>query len=90
MSCQSQLVDVKAQTYSSLARQRGWDRLFPPMVKAWDVLGPLKPSFRGASFKGRGAVLAGVHDSNANYLRYLAAGEGSFTLLSTGTLVGGV
>ena len=87
VSCQSQLIDVKAQTYSSLARNRGWDKFFPPMAKAWDVLGPLKPEFRGANFKGRGAVVAGVHDSNANYLRYLAAGEESFTLLSTGTWI---
>jgi len=87
LSCQSQLVDVKAQTYSSLARDRGWDRLFPPMAKAWQILGPLKSHFRGASFRGRGNVLAGVHDSNANYLRYLATGQGSFTLLSTGTWI---
>jgi len=87
ISCQSQLVDVKAKTYSSLARNRGWDRLFPPMAKAWQVLGPLKPGFRGDSFRGHGNVLAGVHDSNANYLRYLAAGQGSFTLLSTGTWI---
>jgi sugar (pentulose or hexulose) kinase len=87
ISCQSQLVDVKARAYSSLARKRGWDRFFPPMAMAWDVLGPLKPEFRGANFQGRGAVLTGVHDSSANYLRYLAAGQGSFTLLSTGTWI---
>ena len=87
ISCQSQLVDVKARTYSSLARRRGWDRFFPPMAMAWDVLGPLKPEYRGGNFRGRGAVLTGVHDSNANYLRYLAAGQGSFTLLSTGTWI---
>ena len=87
ISCQSQLVDVKARTYSSLAHGRGWDNYFPPMAMAWDVLGPLKPDYRGGDFHGRGAVLAGVHDSSANYLRYLAAGEGSFTLLSTGTWI---
>ena len=32
-------------------------------------------------------VLAGVHDSNANYLRYLAGGQKKFTLLSTGTWI---
>ena len=57
ISCQSQLVDVKARTYSSLARQRGWDRLFPPMAKAWEVLGPLKADYRGANFRGDGRVL---------------------------------
>ena len=40
------------------------------------LVGPLLPEFRGRNFRGRGAVLAGVHDSNANYLRYLAAGVG--------------
>jgi sugar (pentulose or hexulose) kinase len=57
------------------------------MAMAWDVLGPLLPRYRGANFQGRGAVLTGVHDSSANYLRYLAAGQGSFTLLSTGTWI---
>ena len=87
LSCQSQLVDVKAQTYSSLVRGRGWERLFPPMARAWDAVGSLKAQFRGRNFRGDGKVLAGVHDSNANYLRYLAAGLGSFTLLSTGTWI---
>ena len=32
-------------------------------------------------------MLAGVHDSNANYLRYLAAGQKKFTLLSSGTWI---
>ncbi|MGE3830723.1 MAG: FGGY-family carbohydrate kinase, partial [Parvibaculaceae bacterium] len=87
ISCQSQLVDVLGGGYSSLAKARGWDRLMAPMARAWDVIGELKPEFRGSSFRGRGHVLAGVHDSNANYLRYLAAGRGGFTLLSTGTWI---
>ena len=87
ISCQSQLVDVLGGGYSSLAKARGWDRLMAPMAKAWDVIGELKPEFRRSDFRGRGHVLAGVHDSNANYLRYLAAGRGQFTLLSTGTWI---
>ena len=54
---------------------------------AWDAIGPLKPEFRSGTFRGKGRVLAGIHDSNANYLRYLAAGLGMFTLLSTGTWI---
>jgi sugar (pentulose or hexulose) kinase len=87
LACQSQLMDVRRSRFSSLARNRGWDKLFPPMARAWDDIGPLKPEFRGSAFRGEGRVLAGVHDSNANYLRYLAAGLGSFTLLSTGTWI---
>jgi sugar (pentulose or hexulose) kinase len=87
LSCQSQLMDVRENRFSSLARQRGWDRLFAPMAKAWEKAGELKPQFRGPGFRGRGVILAGVHDSNANYLRYLAAGLSSFTLLSSGTWI---
>jgi sugar (pentulose or hexulose) kinase len=87
LSCQSQLIDVQHNRFSSLARARGWDGSFPPVVKAWETIGMLKPEFRGPGFRGEGRVLAGVHDSNANYLRYLAAGFGQFTLLSSGTWI---
>lgn len=90
MCCQTQLMDVRSHTPSSLARGRGWDKLFAPMAKAWQVIGTLKPEFRGPGFRGVGEVLAGVHDSNGNYLRYLAAGLGEFTLLSTGTWIIGL
>ena len=87
MSCQSQLLDIARGGFSSLVKGQGWERLFPPMVKAWDDLGPLLPEFRGSSFRGHGRVLAGIHDSTANYMRYLAAGFTRFTLLSTGTWI---
>jgi sugar (pentulose or hexulose) kinase len=57
------------------------------MAWAWDTIGRLRLEFLGDSFRGEGRVLAGVHDSNANYLRYLAAGLAHFTLLSTGTWI---
>ena len=87
LSPQSQLMDIAHNRPSSLARAQGWDKLFAPMAKAWEVIGTLKPEFKSASFRGRGDVLAGVHDSNGNYLRYLAAGRNNFTLLSTGTWI---
>jgi sugar (pentulose or hexulose) kinase len=85
MSCQSHLMNVASGSYSSLAKRRGWDRLFPPMRNAWDVIGNLKPEFCGQGLRGRAAVLAGIHDSSANYVRYQSAGLEAFTLLSTGT-----
>jgi sugar (pentulose or hexulose) kinase len=57
------------------------------MAKAWETVGSLHGEFLGGGFRGRGAVLAGVHDSNANYLRYLAAGQKKFTLVSSGTWI---
>ncbi len=87
MSCQSHLVDMRDGGPSSMAKRFGWDKLYAPEAKAWEVIGILKPELGGADFKGRGEILAGVHDSNANFLRYLAAGQQHFTLLSTGTWI---
>jgi sugar (pentulose or hexulose) kinase len=87
LGAQTQLVDVGAGGFSSLAKARGWDRLFAPQVPPYQTLGVLTPELRSATLAGRAEVKAGVHDSNANYLRYLAAGIGDFTLLSTGTWI---
>ena len=87
MSCQSQLMDVRDNTFSSLSRLQGWDKLFAPWAKAWQLTGSLKPQYRKGGFRGSGQVLAGIHDSSGNYLRYLAGGRRHFTLLSTGTWI---
>jgi sugar (pentulose or hexulose) kinase len=81
MSCQSHLVDMRDGRASSLSKAVGWDKLFAPQANAWEMIG----HHRGLT--GEGRILAGVHDSNANYLRYLAAGLPHFTLLSTGTWI---
>jgi sugar (pentulose or hexulose) kinase len=87
MSCQTQLTNIATGSLSSLVRSQGWQDLFPPMVRSWEVIGQLLPAFRGAGFRGLGRVLAGIHDSSANYVRYLSAGLKAFTLLSTGTWI---
>jgi sugar (pentulose or hexulose) kinase len=85
MSCQTHLMDTRLQQPSAMARHLGWDRLFPPMAKAWQAIGTLLPQFRPAGFRGKGLVLGGVHDSTANFMRYVCAGLDRFTLVSTGT-----
>lgn len=87
LGAQTQLVEVASGGYSSLARSRGWDRLFAPPAPPFETVGTLSPAFGRAPLSGRAEVKAGIHDSNANYLRYLAAGLGDFTLLSTGTWI---
>ena len=87
MACQSQLLDVNTAAPSSLAIAQDWAKSFAPMRLAWDHLGKLNTEYAGEKFKGNAKVLTGVHDSNANYLRYLAGGLKNFTLLSTGTWV---
>ncbi len=85
MACQTHLLDIRARQPSRMARDLGWDRLFPRMAKAWEEIGTLKPEFRSAGFRGEGRVLGGVHDSTANFMRYVCAGLDRFTLVSTGT-----
>jgi sugar (pentulose or hexulose) kinase len=85
MSCQTHLMDTRTQTLSSLVKSQGWERLFPRMAKAWVTIGKLKPNFITEGFRGEGRVLGGVHDSTANFMRYLCAGLDRFTLVSTGT-----
>jgi sugar (pentulose or hexulose) kinase len=85
MSCQTHLMDTRSATPSLMARQLGWDPKFPRMAKAWERIGALKPEFTGAAFRGEGLVTAGVHDSTANFMRYVCAGLDRFTLVSTGT-----
>ncbi|MEM6666770.1 MAG: FGGY family carbohydrate kinase, partial [Pseudomonadota bacterium] len=71
MGAQTHLWNVKANRYSSLARARGWDQLFAPLARAWDSLGPLQPDLLTQPLNGDAQVLTGIHDSNANFLRYL-------------------
>ena len=85
MACQTHLLDTRSKTPSQMARLLGWDRLFPRMAKAWETTGPLKLDYRGSEFRGEGRVLGGVHDSTANFMRYVCAGLDRFTLVSTGT-----
>lgn len=93
----SELTTLGAQTHlwnhaegrlTGLAERMGWARLLPPLRPAWDAQGPIRPEVAAATgLDPTTPVLCGIHDSNANYFRYLAAGLQSFVLLSTGTWI---
>ena len=61
---------------SSLAIDEGWSEKLPPLRGAFDQLGPLRQTLaeRMGCSNSPPTVLVGIHDSNANYARYLAAG----------------
>ena len=79
--------DYEAQSWSDVGRQLGADRLFgEPMSKSWDSLGVVKPELVvECGLPADCKVTLGIHDSNANYLPYLAKGYDDFLLNSTGT-----
>jgi sugar (pentulose or hexulose) kinase len=86
LGAQTQLWSPRERDFSSLVKRQGWLDRFPPLRHAWDELGPLQ--FEVAAKTGlplETPVLCGIHDSNANLARYLAAGLEDFALISTGT-----
>lgn len=66
----------------------GWRRLFPPIRKAWDVLGTLKPELAAATGLSPDVrIICGAHDSNASLVPHLLSRREPFTVISTGTWV---
>ena len=72
--------------WSSLVARQGWTHLFPPLRKAWEVLGPIRPEIAAKTgLRVDCHVLCGIHDSNAALLLYLRSLGRGFALASTGT-----
>jgi L-fuculokinase len=73
---------------SSMVERLGWTPLFPPLRKAWDKLGSIKPEVAAATgLKSSVSVLCGAHDSNASLVPHLVSRRDPFTVISTGTWV---
>jgi sugar (pentulose or hexulose) kinase len=86
LGAQTQLWRPREGRLSSLVERLGWADKLPPMRRAWEVLGTLEADLaERTGLPPSTPVLVGIHDSNANYTRYLAAGHDDVTLLSTGT-----
>ena len=58
-------LDFKKHQYSQLIKKLSLEKKFPPMKKAWDIIGHLKLNNKKIN------ILNGVHDSNASYLYFL-------------------
>jgi L-fuculokinase len=73
---------------SSMVDKLGWRRLFPPIRKAWDTLGTLKPEIAAATGLSPDVrIICGAHDSNASLVPHLLSRRDPFTVISTGTWV---
>ncbi len=74
--------------FADVAERLGWARRFPPLRRAWETLGSIRPELaRATGLAATCRVLTGIHDSNASYLPHLVARERPFTVLSTGTWI---
>ncbi len=88
LAAQSHLWVAPESCFAPLVGAQGWSGLMPPLRRAWETLGPLKPEVAartGLAPKTR--VLCGIHDSTANFYRYQAAGLRDFVVVSTGTWI---
>ncbi len=79
--------DYTKGEWSGVAHGLEADRLFGNTVrKSWESLGTVKPEIAAqCGLSADCQVALGIHDSNANYLPYLAKGYKDFLLNSTGT-----
>lgn len=74
--------------FSSLVAALDVGHLLPPLRRAFDPLGPIKPEIAAAcGLAPDTPVFCGIHDSNASLLPYLLSRQTPFTVLSTGTWV---
>jgi sugar (pentulose or hexulose) kinase len=77
-----------ARDYSALVDQLGWRRLFAPIRRAGDCLGPIRPAIAvETGLAAETPVYCGIHDSNASLLPHLLARQPPFAVVSTGTWV---
>jgi len=79
--------DFARKTWSSVARRLTADKLFGAKISnPWDCAGVLRSDLaRDYGLPPDCKVTLGIHDSNANFLPYLAKGYDDFLLNSTGT-----
>lgn len=88
LGCHTDLWAPMSQAFSSLVQGQGWSPLFPPLRRAFDVLGPLRPDLaRQAGLPSAIPVHCGIHDSNASLLPHLLRETAPFAVVSTGTWV---
>jgi len=89
LGCHTDLWAPEVNNYSSLVTSQDWTHLLPPLASAWDSLGTISEEVAtktGLPTSCR--VHAGVHDSNASFLRFLLAKrDEEFCVVSSGTWV---
>lgn len=78
----------RAKNFSALVDKAGWRKLFPPIRAAGDIIGTILPEVAMQTcLPANCRVRAGIHDSNAAFLRWRLRMREPFTVLSTGTWI---
>lgn len=84
----SDLWRPRARDFSALVDRARWRPLFPPLRRAGDVIGRIRPELAAQTgLPGDCRIRAGIHDSNAAFLRWRLTVEEPFAVVSTGTFI---
>ncbi len=88
LGCHTDLWSFPQNRLSSFVYGQGWLEKFPPLRKAADHLGPVRPEVaQMLGLDPATPVLCGIHDSNASLLPHLLTRRPPFSVVSTGTWV---
>jgi sugar (pentulose or hexulose) kinase len=88
LACHTDLWKPECGRFSTLPAALGLADKFPPLARAFDAIGPLRPALAAATgLDPQTRILAGIHDSNASLVPHLLTRQSPFTLISTGTWV---
>lgn len=88
LGCHADLWEPRSGRFSGLVESQGWSRLMPPVRKAGDVLGRIRPEIAAATgLRAEVPVHCGIHDSNASLLPYVLTRKAPYAVVSTGTWV---
>ena len=86
LGCHTHLWNPREGRPSRLAQDRGWAGLLPPLARADEAIGGLRPEVAARTgLPATTAVLAGLHDSNAAWWSHRRRHEGRLSVVSTGT-----
>jgi len=86
LGCHTDLWRPRENRWSSLVERLGRPGLFPSLLSAGEVLGPVLPELAQAlGLPSDCRVINGIHDSNASLIPYLRRSKPPFTVISTGT-----
>ncbi|OJG00142.1 carbohydrate kinase [Pararhizobium antarcticum] len=88
LGAQSHFWNTVERHWAPIVAACGWQALMPPFAAAWQRIGKIRPALADRYGIARDIdVLAGIHDSSANFYRYQAAGLEQATVVSTGTWI---
>lgn len=91
LGCHTDLWNPNAASFSSLAVSEGWAERFPPLRKAWETAGQLRPDLCAITgLPETTRICVGLHDSNAALALIIArhsdlSGMDLPVILTTGT-----